>query len=260
MWSEYVHKKQTYTQIGQEHGIHPRTVQRKLDNVTVERKVFAASKDVCVVMDTTYFGRGLGVMVFRDAYFKKNLYWKYVSHETLKEYIDGITSLQTIGFNVKAIVCDGKRGLFTAFKGIPVQMCQFHQAAIVTRYITKNPKTECGQKLQELMRLLPKTDKESFEGAFKAWTKQWNSFLIEQTTNLETGKRHYTHRRLRSAARSLKSNMPYLFSWYDHLDLNIPQTTNSIEGVFSALKRKVRVHSGLKKHRKIKLIDQLLSS
>jgi transposase-like protein len=215
--------------------------------VEVERKIPLEFKEVCVTMDTTYFGRGLGVMVFRDTYHKNNLYWKYVSHETLKEYIDGIIWLQSRGFNIKAIVCDGKRGLFTAFNNIPVQMCQFHQAAIVTRYITKTPQHPCGQKLQDLMRLLPKTDKESFEGAFMDWLSKWKTFLNEITINPETGKKHYTHKRLRSAARSIKSNLPFLFTWYDYQDLKIPCTTNAIEGVFSAIKIKIRVHAGLKK-------------
>jgi len=65
-------------------------------------------------------------------------------------------------------------------------------------------------------------------------------------------------KRIRSAYRSLKSNLPYLFTWYDNMDLKIPNTTNSLEGTFSNLKNKIRVHAGLKKHRKMKLINELL--
>jgi len=38
-----------------------------------------------------------------------------------------------------------------------------------------------------------------------------------------------------------------------------PNTTNSLEGVFSNLKTKLRVHAGIKQHRKIKIINELLS-
>ena len=209
-------------------------------------------------MDTSYFG-SLGVMVFRDSYRKENVLRKYVISERLEDYISGINQLQKDGWDILAIVCDGKRGLFSAFGKIPVQMCQFHQVAIITRYITKNPKLEAGKDLKKLMKLLTHTDKESFIGALEEWHLKWNNFLKEKTFNPETGTSQFTHRRLRSAYRSLKTNLPYLFTWYDHIDLKIPNTTNSIEGMFSNLKTKVRVHAGLKKHRKMNLIDELLA-
>lgn len=199
-------------------------------------------------------------MVFRDAYQKKNLYWKYVEYETLNDYCGGINYLQNLGWTIKAIVCDGKRGLFKAFENIPVQMCQFHQVAIVTRYITKNPKLDCGRDLKKLIQLLSKTDKESFTGALFDWNNKWKDFLNDKTFNYQTGKFHFTHKRLRSAYKSIKTNLPYLFTWYDNLELKIPNTTNSLEGTFSNIKSKLRVHSGLKKYRKIKLIDYLLST
>jgi hypothetical protein len=62
-----------------------------------------------------------------------------VKSETNALYIQGIEELKTQGFEVLAIVCDGRKGLIT-FKDIPVQMCQFHQSAIIRRYLTKKPK------------------------------------------------------------------------------------------------------------------------
>jgi hypothetical protein len=113
------------------------------------------------MMNTTYFGKVFGVMVWRCTHRKKNLLWKFLPHETINEYAQGIETLRTQGWSIKAVVCDGKRGLFTAFD-CPVQMCQFHQAAIVTRYVTRKPKLQAGIELQQLMRMLPKTDEASF--------------------------------------------------------------------------------------------------
>ena len=45
----------------------------------------------------------------------------------------------------------------------------------------------------------------------------------------------------------------------DRLDLNIPNTTNSIEGMFSGIKKKLRNHAGLREFRKFKILDYLLS-
>jgi len=68
------------------------------------------------------------------------------------------------GFEVAAIVCDGRRGFMNSLKDILVRMCQFHPVAIVRRYITKSPKVLASIELKELVRLLKHTDKKSFAG------------------------------------------------------------------------------------------------
>ncbi len=211
-------------------------------------------------MDTTYWGRDFGVMLFKDAYTKENLLKYYVKYETNALYIQGINELKKQHFEVLGIVCDGRKGLLNSFNNIPVQMCQFHQAAIIRRYITKNPKLLASIELKELVAMMTKTDKESFEGGLELWFNKWKSFLNERTINVETGKSYYTHKRLRSAYRSLKTNLEWLFTWYDYYHLDIPNTTNAIEGHFSDLKNKMRNHNGLSKERKCKFIDEFLKA
>lgn len=210
-------------------------------------------------MDTSYFGSSFGVMVFRDFSKRKNLYWKYLNHETLKEYKSGINYLQSKGLKVMGIVCDGKRGLFSAFGAIPIQMCQFHQVAIIIRYITRNPKLEAGKELKMLTHKLTKLSKIEFSLLLNDWYMKWKGFLSEKTYNDENKRWYYTHRRLRSAYRSLKSNLPFLFTYLEYPDLGIPNTTNSLEGKFSNLKTKLRIHSGIKGWRKKKFINEILS-
>jgi len=211
-------------------------------------------------MDTTYWGRNFGVMLFKDSYTKENLLKYYVKTETNTLYIQGIKELKYKGFEVVAIVCDGRKGLLQSFDKTPVQMCQFHQVAIIRRYITKNPKLPASIELKEFVAMMKMTDKESFEGGLELWFNKWESFLNERTTNLETGKSYYTHKRLRSAYRSLKTNLKWLFTWYDNYELNIPNTTNAIDGHFSDLKNKLRNHNGLSRARKIKFINEFLKA
>ncbi len=106
--------------------------------------------------------------------------------------------------------------------------------------------------------MMKMTDRESFEGGLNNWFIKWEDFLNERTVNIETGKSYYTHKRLRSAYRSLKSNLPWLFTWYDYIELNIPNTTNAIDGHFADLKNKLRNHNGLSIERKIKFINAFL--
>ena len=259
LWEEYITGKQTYNQLAQKYNCSKQTIQRKIDlyQVSIPQK---EPRKVVVLMDTTYWGKNFGVMLFKDAYTKENLLKYYVKTETNTLYVKGINELKNQGFEIVAIVCDGRKGLLQSFQDIPVQMCQFHQVAIIRRYITKNPKLPASIELKELVAMLKMTDKESFEGGLELWFNKWKTFLNERSTNPETGKSYYTHKRLRSAYRSLKTNLKWLFTWYDYLELDIPNTTNAIDGHFSDLKNKLRNHNGLSKARKIKFIDEFLKA
>lgn len=207
-------------------------------------------------MDTTYFGKTFGVMVFKDSISGQILFKQYVKQETNKLYLYGIEEIIRRGIKVQAIICDGRKGLLQLFeKEIPVQMCNFHQVAIVRRYLTKKPKMQASKELWEHSLLLKHTDKESFVGGLNDWFFKWEDFLKERKIDAK-GKSRYVHKKLRSAYRSLNTNLPWLFTWYDNLDLKIPNTTNAIDGHFAHLKNKLRNHNGLSIARKKKFIDE----
>jgi len=210
-------------------------------------------------MDTTYFGRKFGVMVFKDSIGGQILYKQYVKQETNKQYLSGIEEITRRGIKIQAIICDGRKGLLPLFEGIPIQMCTFHQVAIIRRYLTRKPKMQASKELWEHVLLLCKTDKESFVGGLAAWHTKWESFLNERKVD-SNGKNRYVHKKLRSAYRSLKTNLPWLFTWYDNMNLKIPSTTNAIDGHFADLKNKLRNHNGLSIARKKKFIDEFLKA
>jgi hypothetical protein len=243
--------------LSQKYNCSKRTIQRKIDLHQLAL-IPKETRAVIVLMDTTYWGRSFGVMLFKDALTKENLLKYYVRNETNFLYKKGVEELVSKGYRVLAIVSDGRKGLAQSFGSIPVQMCQFHQVAIIRRYITKKPKLPASIELKELVSMLKMTDKESFEGALNEWFVKWEDFLNERTTSIETGRSYYTLKRLRSAYRSLNSNLPWLFTWYDYIELNIPNTTNAIDGHFADLKNKLRNHNGLSMERKMKFIDAFL--
>ena len=208
-------------------------------------------------MDTTYFGRKLGVMVFKDSISGQILYKQYVKSETNKLYLAGVEEIARRGIKIQSIICDGRKGLLPLFVGIPIQMCNFHQVAIIRRYLTKKPRMQASKELWEHVLLLVKTDKESFEGGLVAWHDKWKKFLNERKVDA-AGKNRHVHRKLRSAHRSLQTNLPWLFTWYENIPMKIPNTTNAIDGHFADLKNKLRNHNGLSELRKKKFIDEFL--
>ena len=258
IWEDYFGGKQTYEQLAQKYGCSKKTIQRRIDTVKSERKTTFPSV-VNVLMDTTYFGRKFGVMVFKDSCTGMILYKQYVKQETNGLYLAGIKEIIRRGIKIQAIVCDGRRGLLQMVENIPVQMCQFHQLAIIRRYLTKNPKMLASKELWAFAQLLTITDQESFEGGLNDWYNKWKDFLNERYTD-NKGKKRYIHKRLRSGYRSLKNNLPWLFTWYKHIDLKIPNTTNGIDGSFADLKNKLRNHNGLSLKRKMKFIDEFFKA
>ena len=257
IWEEYTKGKQTYKQLAEKHNCSLKTIQRKIDTVKIEKQSNFQNV-VNVLMDTTYFGRQFGVMVFKDSISGQFLYKQYVKYETNQLYLAGIQEIARRGISIQSIICDGRKGLFQLFANIPVQMCQFHQIQIVTRYLTRKPKNVCALELRQLTLQLTHNDKEAFSRSLQQWYDKWEAYVNERTIAISpTAKRksYYTHKRLRSAYLSLKRNTPWLFTCEDYKELMIPNTTNAIDGVFADLKNKLRNHNGLSLQRKKKFID-----
>jgi len=120
---------------------------------------------------------------------------------------------QSKGFIISAIVIDGRVGVKALFSYIPVQMCHFHQMAIINRYLTRRPKFQAGKQLRSIAMTLCETTVNDLRDALEQWHNRWQIFLKEKTLTAETNYWHYTHRRLRAAYRSLKNNLPFLFTF-----------------------------------------------
>jgi transposase-like protein len=230
-----------------------------LDNYELKNKVIKP-KSLVLLADVTFFGKDYGILLFRSAETKINIYWKEVTTENSEIYKEARKELESSGFVIKAMVLDGKKGVREVFSDIPVQMCHFHQIAILRRYLTLKPKTEAGKELKEIGLSLTKINQEDFLKDMKNWYEKYEKFLNEKTFSLDKNKFFYTHKKLRSAYRSLKTNLPFLFTFQKYPELNIPNTTNSIDGFFSRMKLLLQVHRGLKKERRFKVIQEILGN
>lgn len=180
--------------------------------------------------------------------------------ETIYEYQKGRIKVQNLGFTIKAIVLDGRPGVRNLFSDIPVQMCHFHQLQIVRRYLTLRPKLPASIELKAIADTLIGASEKEFTTKLFDWQNRFDSFLKERTIDPDTNRWHYTHKRTRAAFRSLKNNLPYLFTCQRYPELHIPNTTNSLDGSFSHLKERVNVHRGLNSISRSKIIEYLLNN
>ena len=155
IWQEYTEGKQTYAQLAKKYNCSIKSIQRKIDTVKIELKTTFPSV-VNLLFDTTYFGRKFGVMVFKDSITSTILYTQFVKSETIEQYLKGVEVIIQRGISIQSVICDGKKGIMQAFPTIPVQMCQFHQVAIMRRYLTKRPKMQPSIELWKISQLLTK--------------------------------------------------------------------------------------------------------
>ena len=258
LFQEYVFGKQTLQQLADKHGTSKRSVQRYLDQYYGGQSGDEPGQPVVIGIDCTFFGRGYGLIVVRCQNLDRNLYWKVITTENKAVYEEARRYLEQTGFTIQAVVLDAKHGIKEVFSGLVVQICQYHQVQIVKRYLTNNPQTEAGQELKAIIGVLKEIDESLFTEMLNVWHDRWGVFLKERTYTHDGKHWSYTHKRIRSAYRSLVTNLTYLFSYQRYPELNIPNTNNSLEGQFSDMKKLLNNHHGLRPWRRYKLIETIL--
>ena len=138
-------------------------------------------------------------------------------------------------------------------------MCHFHQRKTLNKYLTRKPRLEASKDLQKIMYNLTTTTLTIFTKKLNEWYKKHKDFLEEKSISSTTEKLNFTHPRVRSAYRSLITNLPYLFTYKNEKDITIHNTTNSIDGgVFSPMKKLIKIHNGFTKSLNIKMVDDYL--
>lgn len=215
-------------------------------------------KPINLLVDATFFGKEYGFLVFHDC--QKVIYFKEIKVESIKDFREGIESIKAANYVILSVTIDGRRGYINSIKkllgNIPIQMCLFHQKAIVRRYVTDRPRSKCGKDLKELMHLLCKPEhQQEFIEQFYILKDNYR-YLLQQKNELG----HYKHAALRSAFRSIDSNMLNLFTYTDLKNSNIPPTNNHLEGMFGHIKERIKIHRGLDKNRKKKAVKFLLGN
>ena len=252
-----MHGKRTKQRLGTDCGISARTITKRLDAVVVPEKIHRP-RSLVAILDVTFFGREYGVLLARDPNERENLHAHELRHETKLEYHAARLDLEQRGYILVAVVLDGRTGIPSVFNDIPVQICQFHQWKIVRKYLTLRPKLESHKALLAIAGRIAKSTEAEMRTMLERFATDYQHDLAEHVVCPCCNKKKYTHRKLRSAYRSLSTNLPFLYVYQKYPDLNIPNTTNSVDGTFSALKLHVNAHRGLRFDRRFKVIRAYL--
>lgn len=195
-------------------------------------------------------------MIFLDSITGTVVWHKFIRSETKAEYQAGLDYLLKQGFVINSVTIDGRKGIAGVFKAYPLQVCQFHLQSGILRRTTQNPQTRPGKILKRIANLFiqKRWCRHYFEKSILGFLKKYHHFLNERNDNNQ-----YIHRSLRSALFGIKLALPNLFKFELYPALNIPNTTNNIDGgINPKLKDLVRRHRGMKIERRNKLLINLL--
>ena len=244
LWNAYLQEKQTIRELSGRYGMSVSTIKRRLQGIRCEWVQPSLSGEGFVHLDVTYWGRSFGVLLALDSQTGIPLYMAFVRSETVKDYVDAVSSMEERDYSIRGLIIDGKQSLFRTFSEYRVQMCQFHMQQIVRRYLTLSPRMLASRELKELVGRLHKADEADFKRDYQEWKEKWEDTIGHKSLHKD-GKMHYTHQRLRAAMNSLNFYLPYLFTYQREDCKGMPNTNNKIEGTFTDLKKNLNNHSGL---------------
>lgn len=232
-------------------------IRKMIDESKVEESTPSNSPSVVLVFDATHLGEDI-LLVARSPEEKKNVGWAWITEETKEAYHLLKQDIERRGYMIRAVVLDGRTGIPRVFEGLPVQICQFHIQQIIRRKLTLRPETEAGKELLTIGLNIVKYDEEKLKKDLHIWYTKHENFLQEKTYITGSKRWRYTHRRVRSAYASLNKSLPYLFTYQKYPELNIPNTTNSLDGFWSRLKNLLSAHRGKTKERVRKMVTEIL--
>jgi hypothetical protein len=237
-----------------------KTVIKIVDNYSV--KIPKSSlKKINLVADVTFFGRKKdrdGLLIFMDAWSGIILWFKFIETETKAEYQEGLNYLIHNNYEILSVTIDGRIGIKEVFLDYPIQICQWHFQVNILRKTTLNPRTDLGRNLKFITThfINQNWTKQQLDRSMAILNEAYSGFLSQKNDGGQ-----YIHRRLRSAMRTIKNNLNYIFTYQDYPEQKIPNTTNHLDGgVNPKIKKLVYDHRGLSKPRRNKLIEVLLWS
>ena len=115
LWNDYLTANQTISDLSILHKCSERTIRRRL-SLVVDSFTATYPKSAVIILDTTYFSKTFGVMLFQDTPSGKILYCKFVKNETNRDYLDGLRYIAECGTIIKACTLSNKSsGMWWAY-------------------------------------------------------------------------------------------------------------------------------------------------
>ena len=268
LFKNFLISKTTITAFAQEHNISRSTQFRHFLThwKTPPPPVVPPHVRVLVIDATSITTRQCMLFIAADADTSKPVFWSSALRESGVSWYNFLLHLHKQGVRPAYVVCDGQRGLLqairTVFPDALVQRCLIHVVRQTCAWLTRYPKTAAGRELlvlaKQLSLIRTRRHKRKWIKLFHWWCKKHHQFLCEKSVS-PTGKKWYTHRRLRGTKSLIKNAIPDLFRFVT--DPTVPRTSNHVEGGINArIQELIRCHRGITTKQKLTLASYYLSA
>lgn len=260
-FKKWVLERQTFKTLSRDSGLSIDTLQRtfyafleKSPTVHIRKR-----EHVNLRIDATYFEQ-FCMLCYQDNEDGYTQLIRFTDGEHYEEIKEDLDNLIKLGVQIESITTDGHKSILKAIKkSLPdtiVQRCLVHIQRMCLLWLTRFPKHSAGVELRQHILLLLKikthNDRIFWVQELEKWHERHKSYLKERTYNAASGRYWYKHKLLRRSYMTIKRALPNMFHYLNNL--NIPSTTNGIEGFFSHLKNHLDLHRGLTVEHRVNFI------
>lgn len=250
--------KWTFSEYGKLSGVSRRTISRQLHDciAKLEVKPPEPTGEVynCLIVDATWLSHGAVAIARTPRYVQQ---WEFIDgSEGIKLWLALFRKIP----RPDCIVCDGHKGLIAAAKrtygnDVMLQRCIFHLCHTLHSYLPMTARHPAATELRDYYKQVnyvrTKGQARQFEEHFYELYDKYRDYIDEHTMMTTPSNQvmpDYIHRKTH-AAYALLDNLikdKQLFNYIDHPELNIPNTTNLLEGgVNSRIAELLKCHRGL---------------
>jgi transposase-like protein len=169
----------------------------------------------------------------------------HTSKEGYHNVLPWFRELKIKGLNPLVITMDGEISVIRAIREVwpqtKIQRCLYHIQREGLRWLRSFPKTQAGRELRAILSTLASIksfkDRDVFLELFHSWINAHYTFIksLPNTT--------IQFKDLKKTVTLIKNALPDMFHYLENV--NIPSTTNALEGFYSRLKSDYQRHRGL---------------
>lgn len=243
-------------QLSRQSGYSPEKLRRIIHhwlNQTPSKRLSEISKTgLHIMVDGTYiYKRLVQVVAVLNGTTNTLIKGEYgIKENSESQVMDMMSSLKKQGLILESATVDGNpqmiKVLKTVWPQIIIQRCLVHIQRQGLMWCRQNPKSTAGKELRKLFLkttcIHSKSERDLFLSETRAWEQKFGCSVASAS---ERGRVASDLKRARSL---LIKALPNMFHYLDNP--LIPSTSNAIEGYFSRMKSKYRLHHGLSPKRR----------
>ncbi len=207
-----------------------------------------------LLLDGTYFHKDGCCVCFKCAITKIVVTHIFIKKEGYYCLIDWFQKLKTDGLNPIVIILDGEKSVLRAIREVwpwvITQRCLYHIQREGMRWLRSKPKTLAGKELRALLKSVcfidTFKDQIYFMQHYQAWLRKHKEFVKQLPKDV------VAYKDLKKTMTLINNALPDMFHYLEYLE--IPRTTNAIEGLYSNLKSDYNRHRGLSRQHRIQYL------